>query len=157
METEKPRPSDILQGEIGLYRTSIENALSSKSVADTDKLKSIANYAAGQKAAQDEIDKITSTNAEYNKRLDALRSSVPQALQDKAKECASKLAPANLAVNLVVQGLAVYYTAGLSLLLPQKALYVDMGEVLNGNVMGGPHSAPNDVKNWVNGRLGLHL
>jgi hypothetical protein len=61
---------------------------------------------------------------------------VPQALQDQAKERANKMAPANLAVNIFAQGLAIYYTAGLSLLLPQKALYVDMGEVLNGNVMG---------------------
>jgi hypothetical protein len=146
-----------LQGEIGVYRTSIQNALTSSGIPDADKLKLISNYAAGQKAAQEEIDAITKKNAEYNNRLNDLKGNVPQALQDKAKECANKLAPANLTVNLVVQGLAIYYTGGLALLLPQKTLYVDMGEVLNGNVMGGPHSAPNEAKDWINGRLGTHF
>jgi len=51
----------------------------------------------------------------------------------------------------------MYFTDGASLILPKKALYIDMGEIMHGNVMGGPSSAPNEVKDWLNGRLGTHF
>ncbi|KAK48377.1 hypothetical protein BG58_33200 [Caballeronia jiangsuensis] len=112
-----------------------------------------ADAAAQRKAIQD------GTPAKL-KRISELRDSAPQTLKDKAKSCAEKYAPANMIVNLTIQGLATLYAPGITdalLANNPKALYVDMGEVLNGNVGGGPNSAPNVAKDWINGRLGTHF
>ncbi|WP_312411417.1 hypothetical protein [Pseudescherichia sp.] len=106
---------------------------------------------------QQREDSINSENSEKNKEIDSLKNKVPQALAEKAKECARQIAPLNLLVNIGIQGLALFFTDGASIILPEKALYVDMGEVVHGNVMGGPKSLPNQTKDAINKALGLHL
>ncbi len=132
---------------------SIENATKA-SIPDAEKLKMISSYIQAKNDFTAQEDKLVQENTAKLKRISELKGSVPQGLKDKAKSCAEEIAPINMVVNLAIQGLAMYFTDGDSLVLPKKALYVDMGEIMHGNVMGGPHSAPNDVKNWVNGRLG---
>lgn len=131
----------------------IQNATVAANLSDADKLATIKAYVEGKEKAQAQLDAINNQNAAYNKRLGELQNSVPEDLKQKAQNCAKEMAPANLVVNLVVQGLAVYYTAGLSLLLPQKALFVDMGEVLHGNIAGGHELAPNVVGRYLGQRI----
>lgn len=108
-------------------------------------------------AIQKKLDEQVARNSVINKEINEMRNTIPVQLRDKAGKCAAEMAPYNMLVNFAVQGLAMVYSDGASIILPEKALYVDMGEVLHGNVMGGPTSAPNEIKDWINGRCGIHL
>lgn len=72
-----------------------------------------------------------------NDRIVELRDEVPIELQGKMRGCLQAVKPANTLVNFAIQGYALAATGGLSLLLPEKTLYVDMGEVLHGKPLGG--------------------
>ncbi|WP_149943692.1 hypothetical protein [Acinetobacter pittii] len=88
-----------------------------------------------------------------NIQIANLSTNVPIELKQKAQECAKKIAPINSLVNYTVMGIAAYFnpTATMALLENNpKALYVDMGEIINGNIMGGPNSLPNTVKKGGN-------
>ena len=122
-----------------------------------DKVAQIQAHSTVISDIQDQLKIINDQNATKNQEINDLKTAVPQSLVSKAQECARKIAPLNLIVNLAVQGLALFFSDGASAVLPAKALYVDMGEVASGNLMGGSHSAPNEIKDWINGRLGLHL
>ncbi|WP_373981066.1 hypothetical protein LN047_02160 [Achromobacter sp. JD417] len=78
---------------------------------------------------------------ELQDRATALRTTVPADLAGELRGCAEAVAPVNTGVNLVIQTIAILSTGGASLLLPPKALYVDMGQVLHGYPLGGPESA----------------
>lgn len=138
-------------------QTAITTIASSEVMSPTDKISQIQAHSAVIEEIQSRLDEITKQNAAKNQEINNLKTVVPQNLADKAKDCAQKIAPLNLVVNLAVQGLALFFTDGASVILPEKALYIDMGEIAHGNLMGGKHSAPNEIKDWINGRLGLHL
>ncbi|WP_321885013.1 hypothetical protein [Burkholderia cenocepacia] len=122
-----------------------------------DKVAQIQAHSAVISDIQNKLTAINDQNVAKNQEINELRTTVSQSLVAKAQECAKKIAPLNLIVNIAVQGLALFFTDGASAVLPAKALYVDMGEIASGNLMGGSHSAPNEIKDWINGRLGLHL
>jgi hypothetical protein len=79
-------------------------------------------------------------------RVTALRGVIPADLQGKLRGCIEASAPANRLVNFTIQALAILSTGGASLILPPKALYVDMSAVLNGYPTGGPHSIINEAR-----------
>lgn len=79
-------------------------------------------------------------------RVAALKGVIPADLQGRLRGCIDATAPANKLVNLTIQTLAILSTGGASLLLPSKALYIDMSEVLNGYPTGGPNSVINEAR-----------
>ena len=64
----------------------------------------------------------------------------------ESEGCAKAVAPANVLANGAVQLGAIWMTSGLSLLLPQRTLRVDMGEVMNGRPFGGPRAIVPEVR-----------
>lgn len=79
-------------------------------------------------------------------RVVALKGVVPADLQGKLRGCVEATAPANRLVNLAIQALALVSTGGASIILPPKALYVDMSAVLNGYPTGGDSSVINQAR-----------
>jgi hypothetical protein len=88
-------------------------------------------------------------------RIVALKGVVPADLQGRLRGCVEASAPANKLVNLAIQCIAILSTGGASLLLPPKALYVDMSAVLNGYPTGGPHSVINEAREAALKGLGI--
>jgi hypothetical protein len=88
-------------------------------------------------------------------RIVALKGVIPADLQGRLRGCVEASKPAGQIVNLGIQALAILSTGGASLLLPPKALYVDMSAVLNGYPTGGPHSAINEARETALNALGL--
>jgi hypothetical protein len=84
-----------------------------------------------------------------------LKGTIPAELQGKLRGCVAATAPADQLVNLTIQILAIMSTGGASLALPPKALYVDMGAVLNGYPTGGPDSAINQARQSALNALGI--
>lgn len=84
-----------------------------------------------------------------------MRGKVPAELAGRLRGCVEAVKPANTMVNTVIQTLAILSTGGASLLLPPKALYVDMGQVLNGYPLGGPQSVVNQTRESILNALGL--
>lgn len=160
LEWQKTSQNTAEQLESGkaMLSKAIDNVTDSEKYGDAEKINLIKTYRSQQRDLTNKTENLASENYEKNLRLGELRTSIPEALQKKAGDCAKEVAPANMVVNFIVQGLAVVLLGDAKKLLPnEKSLYIDMGEVLNGNVMGGPDSAPNVAKEWINGRLGLHL
>lgn len=90
---------------------------------------------------------------ERNLRIASLSTNVPLELKQKAQDCAKKIAPLNTVVNYTIMGIAAYINpVATTAILDNnpKALYVDMGEIVNGNIMGGPNSLPNTIKDGGN-------
>lgn len=88
-------------------------------------------------------------------RVVALKGTIPADLQGELRGCIEAVKPANTLVNTVIQALAILTTGGASLALPPKALYVDMGQVLNGYPFGGDQSLVNKARNDVLNALGI--
>jgi hypothetical protein len=133
---------------IGLLDKSLNNLLNDSSIPDDEKVKQIKVLNTDKISQQNILDKLTADSRKRTLRITELSKNAPTDLQNKAKECAAKVAPLNLIVNYTVMSLAAYYaptiTGGLIANNP-KALYVDMGEVISGNPLGGPTSFPNVV------------
>lgn len=91
--------------------------------------------ATSQAKAALELEGLSNRDRAYEYRV-----KVPAKLQGELNGCAQAVAPANSLVNLTIQTIALISTAGASTLLPQKTLYVDMGEVLHGKPLGGDDS-----------------
>ena len=134
-----------------------------------------------KKAAED-LNKCIKIGDDLNNKM-ALYGKDGKATNDAratAKMCVEEVQDLNLLVNIGIQALAAYYTGGLSLTLHEKALYVDMGEIIKDkNIWGGPNSVPNAITNkvkkelenlrkgaehavthpgqWVGDRLGVHF
>lgn len=85
----------------------------------------------------------------------ARKKNIPDQLAAQLRGCVEATAPANTAVNLVIQVIAALSTGGASLVLPPKALYVDMSAVLNGYPLGGPQSVVNQARESVLNALGI--
>lgn len=85
-----------------------------------------------------------------------LRTKVPAELGGQLRGCVEAVAPTNTLVNLTIQTLAMVMTGGASLLLPEKALYVDMGEVLHGRPLGGDNSVVNKARDDAMRELGIN-
>ncbi len=79
-------------------------------------------------------------------RAGQLKGVVPAELQGKLRGCVEATAPTNRLVNLAIQTLAIVSTGGAAVTLPPKALYVDMGAVLNGYPTGGSTSVINEAR-----------
>jgi hypothetical protein len=88
-------------------------------------------------------------------RITALKGAIPAQLQGELRGCVEATAPTNNLVNLTIQALAILSTGGASLLLPPKALYVDMSAVLNGYPTGGPNSVINQARESALQAVGL--
>lgn len=88
-------------------------------------------------------------------RLFALKNTIPANLAGQLRGCAEAVNPANTLVNTVIQAIALLSTGGASLALPPKALYVDMGQVLNGYPLGGPQSVVNESRQAILNALGF--
>lgn len=88
-------------------------------------------------------------------RVFALKNTIPANLAGQLRGCVEAVKPANTLVNTVIQAIAILSTGGASLALPPKALYVDMGQVLNGYPLGGPQSVVNETRQAVLNALGL--
>ncbi|WP_153019299.1 hypothetical protein [Lysobacter capsici] len=88
-------------------------------------------------------------------RVFALKNVVPANLAGKLRGCVEAVKPVNTLVNTVIQALAILSTGGASLALPPKALYIDMGQVLNGYPLGGPESVVNQAREAVLNALGI--
>lgn len=140
-----------------LEQDAIDEVTSSTTLTPEVQLAQIKAHNAVVKEINIKLDKLVAENSEKNKRIAALKENVPKDLTAKAQQCAKEIAPLNLVVNLAVQGLALFFTDGASVVLPEKALYIDMGEIVHGNVMGGEHSLPNDIKNKLNEIFDIHL
>lgn len=96
-------------------------------------------------------DEIIAESFNIKNRLAALKGQLPADLGGKLESCIKDSAPANLAVNATLQAIAAYTLGPAAKFLPQKALYVDMSEIIvGGNIMGGPNSVPNQVKERIN-------
>ena len=148
---------------ISLFEKSYSNLLDDITIPDSSKIPQLKLLHTEKMEQQKIVDKLTLESSKRTQRIIAINQNAPKDLQQKAQECAAKLAPLNLVVNYSIMALGAYFapqlTGGLLANNP-KALYVDMGEVINGNVMGGPKSAPNVLKGWVNdviGGLGVKL
>nr|CUV31751.1 exported protein of unknown function [Ralstonia solanacearum] len=79
-------------------------------------------------------------------RAGQLKGVVPAELQGKLRGCVEATAPTNRLVNLAIQTIAIVSTGGAAVNLPPKALYVDMGAVLNGYPTGGSTSVINEAR-----------
>ena len=88
-------------------------------------------------------------------RVFSLKNTIPASLAGQLRGCVEAVKPANTLVNTVIQAIAILSTGGASLALPPKALYVDMGQVLNGYPLGGPQSVVNETRQAVLNALGL--
>lgn len=88
-------------------------------------------------------------------RVFVLKNKVPENLAGQLRGCVEAVAPANTLVNTVIQAIAIISTGGASLALPPKALYVDMGQVLNGYPLGGPKSVVNQTREAILNSLGV--
>ncbi|MFJ7141050.1 hypothetical protein [Pseudomonas protegens] len=88
-------------------------------------------------------------------RVFSLKNTIPANLAGQLRGCVEAVQPANTLVNTVIQAIAVLSTGGASLTLPQKSLYVDMGEVLHGYPLGGPESVVNETRQAVLNALGI--
>lgn len=79
-------------------------------------------------------------------RLAQLQGQLPKDLSDKLQDCIEKSAPANAMVNTTLQAIAAFILGPSASFLPEKAIYVDMSEILvGGNILGGPDSVPNEI------------
>lgn len=90
-------------------------------------------------------------------RAKSLRTTVPAALQGELAGCVDAVKPANTGVNLTIQVLAALSTYGGSLLLPEKTLYVDMGQVLHGKPLGGKGAFVPKLRDDLAGAVGVDL
>ncbi|WP_421313011.1 MULTISPECIES: hypothetical protein [unclassified Aeromonas] len=88
-------------------------------------------------------------------RVFSLKNTIPANLAGQLRGCVEVVKPANTLVNTVIQAIAILSTGGASLSLPPKALYVDMGQVLNGYPLGGPQSVVNETRQAVLNALGI--
>lgn len=92
---------------------------------------------------------------ELQDKIAALRGIIPADLQGELRGCIEAVKPANTTVNTVIQALAILTTGGGSLALPEKSLYVDMGQVLNGYPFGGDKALVVKAREDVLNALGL--
>lgn len=88
-------------------------------------------------------------------RIVMLKTVIPATLAGELRGCVEAVKPTNTLVNTVIQAIAILSTGGAALALPPKALYVDMGAVLNGYPLGGPSSVVNQARESVLNALGL--
>ena len=124
---------------------------------DSSKLAQIKELRAQKGEQNSIIDKLNTDARDRVLRIASLSKDAPLDLQNKAKDCAAKVAPLNQVVNYSIMALAAYISpvlTGTLLANNEKALYVDMGKVINGNIMGGPDSVPNKVKDTLNDIVG---
>jgi hypothetical protein len=93
----------------------------------------------------DTIRTLESTGNATSKKLasdlrDQLRSAksqkVNEANQQVISQCKDELAPAQNIMDDIVAGV----TGGISLVLPKGATHVEVGEILDGNILGGENS-----------------
>jgi hypothetical protein len=110
-------------------------------------------------AQYDELDRKETTakqeSFQIQDRVYALKNTIPANLAGELRGCVEAVAPANTLVNTVIQAIAILSTGGAALALPPKALYVDMGEVLHGYPLGGPHSVVNEARESALNALGI--
>lgn len=88
-------------------------------------------------------------------RVVELKGVVPADLQGRLRGCVEASAPVDQLINISIQVVALVSTGGASLLLPPKALYVDMAAVLNGYPTGGESSVINEARQTALDALGI--
>lgn len=117
--------------------------------------KRIAELSAQQTAKKKEQDLLEAEGHKNNERAMQLRGVVPASLQGELKGCLEAVTPINKVVNFAIQATALVATAGLSTVLPEKSLYVDMGEVLHGKPLGGDEAIIPKARDQVLEGLGI--
>lgn len=117
--------------------------------------KKIAELSSEQSAKKVVQDKIEADGHSNNERIAQLRTSVPASVQGQLKGCLAAVTPVNTVVNFAIQGAALVATAGMSAVLPEKTLYVDIGEVLHGKPLGGDGALVPKARDDVLEALGI--
>lgn len=117
--------------------------------------KKIAELSKIQSSKKIEQDKWEAEGHVNNEKVVQLRGVVPASLQGELKGCLSAVTPANKIVNFAIQAVALVATAGASTSLHEKALYVDMGEVLHGKPFGGDKALIPKARDQILDGLGI--